>query len=163
MTKGGDNRFFNNIFIGQGASDYVPKKDAKPKTSITGFGLWVYDSREFPPKTGGNVYCNGARPYVAETNHVVQAGDGTQVKLMDEGDHVFLNLTLDKALLTSKTTLVTTEFLGKAKVPGCAYENPDGSSLKVDADYFGKKRNRKNPSAGPFENAGEGKTSLKVW
>jgi len=163
MTKGGDNRFYNNIFVGQGPFDYALNKDAKPKTSIKGYGLWVYDSRGFPPLTGGNVYFNGARPYVAETNHVVQAGDGTQVKLMDEGDHVFLHLTLDKALLTSKTTLVTTEFLGKAKVPGCTYENPDGSSLKIDADYFGEKRNRKNPSAGPFENAGEGKTSLKVW
>ncbi len=40
---------------------------------------------------------------------------------------------------------------------------PDGTPLKIDTDYFGKKRNETNPSAGPFENPGEGKLKLKVW
>jgi hypothetical protein len=35
--------------------------------------------------------------------------------------------------------------------------------LKIDTDYFGKKRNKANPSAGPFENPAEGRLSLKVW
>jgi alpha-N-arabinofuranosidase len=48
-------------------------------------------------------------------------------------------------------------------MPNAAYENPDGTSLKIDIDYFGKKRNEANPSAGPFENPGEGKLTLKVW
>jgi alpha-N-arabinofuranosidase len=76
---------------------------------------------------------------------------------------VYLYITLDKSLKSSNNKLVTTKLLGKALIPGQAYENPDGSPLKIDTDYFGKKRNDKNPTAGPFENPGEGRLSLKVW
>jgi len=58
---------------------------------------------------------------------------------------------------------VTTALLGRAKIPDAAYENPDGTPLKLDTDYFGKRRSETNPSAGPFENPGEGKLTLKVW
>ena len=53
--------------------------------------------------------------------------------------------------------------VGKAKIPGLAYENPDGSPLKVDTDYFGKRRPKASPTPGPFENPGEGDLRLKVW
>jgi hypothetical protein len=48
-------------------------------------------------------------------------------------------------------------------IPDQAFENPDGSPLRIDTDYFGNKRNDKNPTAGPFENPGQGRLSLKVW
>jgi alpha-N-arabinofuranosidase len=57
---------------------------------------------------------------------------------------------------------VTTELLGKAKIPELPYENPDGSPLKIDTDYFGKQRNEANPTPGPFENPGQGDLTLKV-
>jgi len=53
--------------------------------------------------------------------------------------------------------------LGKAKIPGLAYENPDGTPLKVDSDYFGKPRSTANPTPGPFEEPGQGDLRLKVW
>ena len=59
--------------------------------------------------------------------------------------------------------LVTTDLLGKAVIPGLPYENPDGSPLEIDTDYFGKKRNMSNPSSGPFEQPGEGDLRIKVW
>ena len=46
---------------------------------------------------------------------------------------------------------MTTELLGKAKIPNLPYENPDGSPLAIDTDYFGKKRDAGNPFPGPFE------------
>ena len=54
--------------------------------------------------------------------------------------------------------------LGKAMIPDQAFENPDGSPLKIDTDYSGKKRSEKNPSAGPFEKPQAAKQlKLKVW
>jgi hypothetical protein len=50
-----------------------------------------------------------------------------------------------------------------AKVPDCAYENPDGSPLRVSTDYFGQKRSAKNPFPGPFEKTADGKQQIKVW
>jgi alpha-N-arabinofuranosidase len=59
--------------------------------------------------------------------------------------------------------LITTKLLGKAMISGQAFENPDGSPLTIDTDYFGKKRNKANPSAGPFEDPGDGRGKLNVW
>jgi hypothetical protein len=41
--------------------------------------------------------------------------------------------------------------------------NNDGSPLKVDTDYFGKKRNIFNPSPGSFEIKNSGKQKIRVW
>jgi alpha-N-arabinofuranosidase len=49
-------------------------------------------------------------------------------------------------------------------IPDQAYENPDGSPLRIDTDYFGKMRNDKKPTPGPFENPETGRLlKLKVW
>jgi len=53
--------------------------------------------------------------------------------------------------------------LGKALMPMQAFENPDGTPLRIDTDYFGKQRNEKNPFPGPFEIPAGGKLTLKVW
>jgi alpha-L-arabinofuranosidase len=57
---------------------------------------------------------------------------------------------------------ITTELLGKAKVPNLPYENPDATPLAIDTDYFGQKR-PVNPFPGPIEIREEGKRQWKVW
>jgi hypothetical protein len=160
-TKGGDNRFYNNIITAPSAE--AAAKAASNPRAATGYGLWVYDAREYPLQTGGNVYYNGARPYAKETSPLTPAGVDPKPRIVAEGDRVFLHVTLGPELKQASTKLVTTEFLGKAMVPKLAYENPDGSPLTVDMDYFGAKRNATAPSAGPFENPGQGDLQLKVW
>ena len=59
--------------------------------------------------------------------------------------------------------LVTTELLGRAVIPNLPYEQPDGSPLKINSDYFGKKRSKSNPAPGPFEITGAGTQKFKVW
>jgi hypothetical protein len=62
-TKGGDDRFYNNIFIGTGAlSTAAQKGNLKELRWISSHGLWGYDGRELPLQTGGNVYLHGAAP-----------------------------------------------------------------------------------------------------
>ena len=60
-------------------------------------------------------------------------------------------------------TEVTTERLGKASIPDLPWEQPDGTAIHVNTDYFGKPRNEANPTPGPFENPGAGRLVLKVW
>jgi len=156
--KGSDNRFYNNIFIGQGTSDNAP---AKPGADSSGYGLWVYDTREIPLQTGGNVYYSGARPYAKEAAPLILSDLAPKPAIIEKDGSVYLKVNSGHVLSKAATTLVTTELLGKAKIPGVGYENPDGSPLKVDADYFGKKRNVARPGAGPFETVSEG--DLKVW
>ncbi|MGI6417777.1 MAG: right-handed parallel beta-helix repeat-containing protein [Thermoguttaceae bacterium] len=156
--QGGDNRFYNNVFVGGGKP---PAGTASQQAA--GFGLWVYDTRELPLQTGGNVYYNAARPYAKESQCLLQQEVDPGLKLVQKGDGVSLHLALGPALANAKTVLVTTQLLGKAKIPGLSYEKPDGSPLKVDTDYFGKPRSEENPTVGPFENPGAGPMVLKVW
>jgi len=142
--QGGDDRFYNNLVIQPG-------------------GLDGYDKATLPVQMEGNVYYNGAKPYLKETNCLEKTKFNPEVKVVEEGDSVFLHITLDDSWHVLDNPLVTTAFLGRAKMPNAAYENPDGTPLKIDTDYFGKKRSEANPSAGPFENPGEGKLTLKVW
>ena len=162
--RGGDNRFHNNILVGDGPAAAVPgKQAAKAPAAADGFGLWVYDAREFPLQTGGNVYYHGARPYSQEADPALQAGFDPVPRLQREDGSVYLHLTLDSAVQAARTAMVTTDLLGKARIPGLPFENPDGTPLKVDTDYFGKKRNAARPTAGPFENPGIGSLRLQVW
>jgi hypothetical protein len=162
ITQGGDNRYFNNIFVGQGLPGDIPKETTDPRTSITGFGLWVYDARNFALQTGGNVYYKGARPYAKEVKPMILLETDPKPMVTVKEDGVYLQITLGQALGQAATEMITTELLGKAKVPGLTYENPDEKPVKIDMDYFGRKRHPSSPSAGPFENPGTGMISLKV-
>jgi hypothetical protein len=150
-TKGGDNRFYNNVFIGRGDSG----KDGG------GFGLSVYDQRHYPLHTGGNVFYNGARHCAKEVSAMASTAD-PNVKLVQEDCALTLHLIAGPEFNMAATRLVTTELLGKAEVPQLGYENADGSPLKIDTDFFGKKRSQMKPTPGPFEKPGLGPLTLKI-
>jgi hypothetical protein len=54
----------------------------------------------------------------------------------------------------------STEMLGEAFEPEQEFENPDGSPISFDQDYFGKHRSV-NPTPGPFENSDE--VMMVLW
>jgi hypothetical protein len=161
-TRGGDNRFYNNIFVG-GADTASPNTRDSKTQRVFGFGLWVYDTRELPLQTGGNVYFNGARPYSKEIGPLNLSSVDPKPRIAEQADGVYLHLTLPPSVRKTTTQRVTTALLGKAKIPGLAYENADGSPVTIDYDYFGKKRTEAAPCPGPFADPGQGNLKLKVW
>jgi len=162
-TKGGDNRFYNNIFVGAGAIGPEAAKKGDRHRRVAGYGLWVYDGREFPLETGGNVYYHAARPYSKEANPVVHAELNPELRIVEEAGGVHLHLRLGPAVRNPDAAPVTTARLGKARIPQAPYENPDGSPLRIDTDYFGKPRSAAHPTPGPFENPAAGPVALEVW
>lgn len=162
-TRGGEDRFYNNIFVGTGAPDAgIGQPATKELRWISSSGLWGYDIREQPLQTGGNLYCNGARPYRTETDPVIATGRLESSFGVEAGRFV-LKFTPVSELNGVKSRRVTTALLGHAKVPNLPYENADGSRLDIGVDYFGKKRDRHRPTPGPFERPGTGLLELKVW
>jgi alpha-N-arabinofuranosidase len=150
--KGGDDRFFNNLF--------APARLSEP---IERYGLGMYDSHEFPLRTGGNVYYRGARPYGGEAHPLVVPSLDPGFTVVEKGNSVYLTMNLGEGTLEHSASLVSSELLGKARISGLGYENPDGSPLKIDTDYFGKLRNLLNPVPGPFANPQTGNQEIKVW
>jgi len=154
---GGDVRFYNNIFVGKGAA--LENTNNRENS----YGLAVYNNAEPPTQVDGNVYLNGAAAYADESNLIEQPGFDPKLDVDEEQDNVYLHITVDSSWNALHDKLVTTQLLGRARVPDLPYVNHDDTPLKVDTDYFGKSRNDKDPTAGPFENPGQGRLSLKVW
>jgi len=152
----GDDRYYNNIFLGKGKE--LNKKDIRYN-----YGLVGYNVAKLPVWANGNIYYNQALPYKDETNSAENPGIKPDVQIVEEGKQVFLNFTLGEDRSDLKTQFITTSILGKAKMPNAAFENADGTPLKIDTDYFGNKRSESNPSAGPFENPKKGLLRIKVW
>jgi len=145
----GDDRYYNNVFIG--AADLTP-----------------YDHETcLPVFMAGNVYLNGARPAARETDPLVLNDDASvptpELETAQDGT-ASLRLTLPEACLTPRNRpLVTTDLLGRALVPGLPYEQPDGSSYRLDRDMTGAPRPEENPTPGPFQVTEPGPVVRTVW
>ena len=97
-TCGGDDRFYNNIFIGSGKEEPIGRD---PKGLIkTGHGLWVYDRAEMPIEASGNIYLSGAQPYKNESDAFVLAGFDPKLKIEENEGGDYFSLSLDPAMKT---------------------------------------------------------------
>jgi len=142
---GGDDRFYNNLFINhQGL-------------------LSAYNRFDDSIHAEGNVFLSGAKPSKHELHPLEQPQFHPGVELVEKPDGMYLRITLDGSWARQQRPLVTTELLGKAKIPQAPYEQPDGSPYRIDSDYFGRKRGAANPFPGPFELPEGNRQVLKVW
>ena len=161
---GGDNRFFNNIFIAglkQTSPDVENPVAGKPRT---GYGLDIYNDAEWPMYVNGNVYYFGANPYYKEEKLIQLEGFNPAIKIEEEGEHTYLHIRVEKSVKKLKTDVVTTKSLGIAKLPEQEFTTPGGACLTIASDYFGRSRNQKKPTPGPFEEIPVNKAiKLKVW
>ena len=161
-TRGGDDRFHNNLFVGVAGAALEPPSATDWAHRTTGYGLQVYDQRSLPLQTGGNVYLSGARPHAREAGAVVRPEGNSRVELVEDGGGFYLRLVVGAELDAAATRLVTTDLLGKPLVAQVPYENADGSSVTVDRDFFGNPRDPARPTPGPFERPGSGELRLRV-
>jgi len=139
---GGDDRCYNNIFAGE--------------------VLEKYENVNLPVFLNGNVYLNGAKPYKKELEHVEIKDFDPKVRLENEDGKLFLYITYDKTIYELNNELVTTELLGKTNITKQQFETTEGFPIQIDKDFFGEKRNNKNPVAGPFEINKTGEVKLQI-
>ena len=159
---GGDDRFYNNLFVGEAPGGKEAARDPK-EARKQGYGLWVYDTRERPTQAAGNVYFREAKPYTGEKSPTLLPEVDPALALVEEGEQVFLRIDVSPEWRKAETVPVTGEFLGKTAVARLPYENRDGSPVTVVEDYLGHRREATRPWPGPFEALGDGRVRLKVW
>jgi len=144
-APGGDHRFYNNLFV-----------KACKANELDNSILQVWAK--------GNVFTKGTHASKFDREALVKPAFDAGVRLTEKPNGWYLELSVDPNWRKEqKRQLVTTELLGKARVPNLSYENADGTPIKIDTDYFGKIRNVANPFPGPFENASNGMVTMKVW
>jgi alpha-N-arabinofuranosidase len=141
----GDERYYNNLLIG-----------------FKGFS--IYSKKDLIIQASGNVFLAGAKPSMYDNEALIDESFNPQIELKEKPDGWWLSMSADPSWTTKqKWDLVSTDILGRAKVPDQAYENPDGSPIRFDTDYFGENRNSENPSTGPFREYVTNTIELKVW
>ncbi len=175
----GDVRFYNNIFVQQEPHPALKAvmenmgKNSWDDGNILA-GVFPYDGyptqeeweKEFegycgmgsepsdryymhlPVWAGGNVYFNGARPWCKEKD-CAAVEDRVFLELKEESGGWVLKTDLYDKLPETAAQIISTGTLGPAFEPEQPFENPDGSPIVFDSDYFGEHRSI-NPVPGPF-------------
>ena len=114
-----------------------------------------------PVWTEGNVYLGGAKPCKNEVNGLVAAAntDEVKVELVEKDGRYYLDTNLYEFLDGFGDRIINTDLLGKAFEPEEKYENPDGTPIQFDSDYFGGHRGI-HVIPGPFASAEDSEKAL---
>jgi alpha-N-arabinofuranosidase len=140
-----DLRFHNNLFIGSG-------------------GLSNCDKMTENLQATGNVYLAGAKPSTHESDPLIPEDFEPGMKLEEKSDGWWFEMSVNPDWRSQqRRAVVTTELLGKAKIPDAPFEQPDGTPYRLDTDYFGETRSADNPAPGPFRLTDKKQIHLKVW
>ncbi len=104
-----------------------------------------------PVWSEGNVYFNGAKAWKKEKNSIVDTKNDVKISVEEKDGKWYVKTNLYDVLPEIKAATISTETLGMAFEPEQMFENPNGSPIVFDTDFFGTHRNV-NPTVGPFEN-----------
>ncbi len=115
-----------------------------------------------PMYCGSNLYCHDARSFRLEIGSVAHPDVRPQVNLVTEDGSVYLVCDLGNMTKDVETVTVTTDVLGIAFEPELPFENPDGTPLCIENDFYGNPRPAGRMTVGPFEGLRDGKQKIKV-
>ena len=169
----GDDRIYNNIFIqyhpvtkpeltpessdyqvvGTAPFDIFPDYETwfapfKPVDPPNMGALGTYHFGHLPAWVSGNAYLNGASVSRHE-QHGLTPEAHASLELVREGERIVLKSNLPALLEGFRVSQMSTATLGKAFEPEQSFENPDGTPIVFDCDFFGKHRELQ-PAPGPL-------------
>ena len=104
----------------------------------------------------GNAYLGGAKPCKKEVNGLTAAPkrEDVRVELVQKEDGYYLDTNVYELIEGFKNRMIDSDVLGKAFEPEERFENPDGTAIRFDSDYFGTHRGV-DVIPGPFAGAEE--------
>ena len=108
----------------------------------------------------GNAYLGGAKACKNEINGLVNGEQPVQVEVELENGRPVLSTNVYELLEGFTGRRIDTQVLGKAFEPEEYFENPDGTPITFDQDYFGDHRGA-HPLPGPF--AGTDAVGQPLW
>lgn len=169
---GGDDRWFNNIFIGDEGLEEVGTAHYKGYT--TSLEEFIYDVHhqpgsdheafnvvEQPVYIDQNVYLNGAEPFEREENNLV-SGHNPDIKITEEGNEVYLEIDLPEGFENLLGGVHSTQTLERVRLADAEYENPDGSDVIINTDLLGKVKDG-DSVLGPISELKSGHNRVKIW
>lgn len=172
VTYGGDDRFYNNIFVGDETLEDVGTSHYNGYTaSLEEYIETVhqedgdhesFNKVEQPVYINRNAYLNGAEPFEREEERLVEDTFNPSLKIVEEGTEVYLSVELPENFDSIFGEVQTTQTLERVRIVDANFENPDGSEVAVNTDYLGELREAKSV-LGPISILKKGKNYVKVW
>ena len=111
--------------------------------------LMDYHFDHLPVWIDGNAYFNGAKAWNREENKLVLEDGKVLLELVEKDGEYTLKTDVYSYLKDFRVGMINSEILGKAFEPEERYENPDGSDILFNEDYFGDHRGA-SVIPGPF-------------
>ncbi|MBR0463750.1 MAG: right-handed parallel beta-helix repeat-containing protein, partial [Clostridia bacterium] len=162
----GDDRIYNNIFVQHYPVTDPTKTPQNNDYEVVGtapfdifptYEEWIshfmmgqepnmgalaqYHFGHLPVWLGGNAYFNGATVCKHEKDPFIDEKDEACVSLrQDEAGRWILETNVYDLLGDYRTGIVNSDILGCAFEPEQRFENPDGTEIIFDSDYFGNRR-----------------------
>ena len=173
MVYGGDDRFYNNLFVGVdgvpncGTAGYNPNtasyEEYVEQVLSQGVGdLEKFKKVEQPAYISANAYFNGAEGFDREKDGHTDKAFDPGVKILEEGSEVYLEINIKKELLDVPAKIASTETLGTVRIVDAIFDDPNANPIILDHDYMGARRSEK-PVVGPIEGLKPGFNRIKVW
>ena len=120
----------------------APNMGALAKAHFGHLPVWI----------GGNAYLGGAKVSRHDQTAFVNDTDEVQVELVEKDGHWVLRTNAFELVKDFRDGIITSDILGCAFEPEQRFENPDGTEIVFDRDYFGGHRGL-SPIPGPFAQA----------
>lgn len=172
VVFGGDDRFYNNIFIGDkdlenvGTSHYngrpVSLEEFIEEVHKDGGDHVAFNRVGQPVYINNNVYLNGAQPFDREEDKLVEQDFDSNFSIIEKGEEVYLSCQLPDSFENIAGVIHSTQTLERVRMVDAEYENPDGSELILDTDFFDEKKTQSSP-VGPIALLKKGNNYIKVW
>jgi len=182
VVHGGDDSFYNNIFIGRDSIDGIVHGDIANEGVGTGHykgyttsmeeylekvhqkpgDVEIFLNTDQPVYINHNLYLNGAVPFEREDKKIVADQFNPEFSIIEEGDEVYLSCKLPEDFGKIQGEVQTTATLNRVRIANADFENPDGSDVKVDTDYLREQRPHKGV-IGPILKLKQGENRVKVW
>ena len=179
----GDDRIYNNIFVQHypitdpdrqpTASDYE-RVGTAPMDIFPSYDEWIshfmmdrepdmgalaqYHFGHLPVWVHGNAYLAGATVSKHEDQGFTAEAPVT-VELVEKDGKPCLNTNIYDLIKDFRVGLVSSDTLGKAFEPEQRFENPDGTDILFDRDYFGNHRGL-DALPGPFADGKDAEKAL---
>lgn len=93
-----------------------------------------------PVWINGNAYFEGARAYKNEKHAFIDNSGTVHVDVVEKEDGWYLDTNIYEVMKDFKVDMISTDTLGKAFEPQQKFEDPDGTPITFDVDYFGNHR-----------------------
>ena len=122
--------------------------------------LATYHFGHLPVWVEGNAYFNGATVCKHEQHHLIDTENKVQVALVEENGKTVLKTNVYELLKGFKAGILSSETLGKAFEPEQRFENPDGTDITFNTDYFHQHREGCSTLPGPLAEGGD---SITLW